>query len=73
MDKQPNEVCGHVVVEIVEKFLFLQSHDSFFFKVRNSAGKQKKTEKQRLLKKSLKFDGRELSAAAFLCALAVFW
>lgn len=66
------KVCGHVVVEILEKFLFLQSHDSFFFKVRNSAGKQKKNRKTETLK-SLKFDGRELSAAAFLCASAVFW
>lgn len=62
------KVCGHVVVEILEKFLFLQSHDSFFL-----GGKfSRKTEKKQTLK-SLKFDGRELSAAAFLCALAVFW
>lgn len=62
------KVCGHVVVEILEKFLFLQSHDSFFFRWEIQ---QENRKKQTL--KSLKFDGRELSAAAFLCALAVFW
>lgn len=61
------KVCGHVV-EILEKFLFLQSHDSFFLRWEIQ---QENRKKQTL--KSLKFDGRELSAAAFLCALAVFW
>lgn len=61
------KVCGHVVVEILEKFLFLQSHDFFL----RWEIQQENRKKQTL--KSLKFDGRELSAAAFLCALAVFW